>query len=310
MADNRLDTQIEKLTQAIKLTQKLRASVTKVFTDLSDGFQAPKGDEKALLNKLQKSLTAVNDNLGDLEKLAPNIHSTTNIPPLLLNSVGLLGLDPATDKSGITTQLHHTHKWTNKVHKLGDYTAQFLGTNQLKRTNQGPAGQAKRLRRPEPTIHRIPENINIQQLVASVDRAYADMSVSLIRPMGNSTVLQITLAKTLKAVIVLRGLLIEYVSIKAYSEDFLTDDGRPDIWSKSKYQVFNKVTDLVTAGTIHFYHPQLPDASLKSFLIWLNNYKTLFSAPCSKCGKYLQGFLPPIWRDTRSSQPLHDGCRQ
>lgn len=51
----------------------------------------------------------------DLEKLAPNIHSTTNIPPLLLNSVGLLGLDPATDKSGITTQLHHTHKWTNKV---------------------------------------------------------------------------------------------------------------------------------------------------------------------------------------------------
>lgn len=40
------------------------------------------------------------------------------------------------------------------------------------------------------------------------------------------TLLQITLAKTLKAVIVLRGLLIEYVSIKAFSEDFLTDDGR------------------------------------------------------------------------------------
>lgn len=33
---------------------------------------------------------------------------------------------------------------------------------------------------------------NIQQLVASVDRAYADMSVSLIRPMGNSTVLQVS----------------------------------------------------------------------------------------------------------------------
>ena len=63
MADNRLDTQIEKLTQAIKLTRKLRASVTKVFTDLSDGYQAPKGDEKAQLNKLEKSLSAVNDNL-------------------------------------------------------------------------------------------------------------------------------------------------------------------------------------------------------------------------------------------------------
>ncbi|XP_048732352.1 mediator of RNA polymerase II transcription subunit 27-A-like [Ostrea edulis] len=310
MADNRLDTQIEKLTQAIKLTQKLRASVTKVFTDLSDGFQAPKGDEKALLNKLQKSLTAVNDNLGDLEKLAPNIPSTTNIPPLLLNSAGLLGLDQATDKSGIASQLHHTHKWTNKVHKLGDYSATFLGTNQLKRTHPGPVGQAKGMRRLEPTIHRVPENINIQQLVASVDRSSPDMTVSLIRPMGNSTVLQITLAKTLKAVIVLRGLLIEYVSIKAFNEDFLTDDGRPDIWSKSRCQVFNKVTDLVTAATIHFCHPHLPDVSLRSFLIWLNNYKTLFSAPCSKCGKHLQGFMPPVWRDTRSSQPLHDGCRQ
>lgn len=32
---------------------------------------------------------------------------------------------------------------------------------------------------------------NIQQLVVSVDRSSPDMSVSLIRPMGNSTVLQV-----------------------------------------------------------------------------------------------------------------------
>ena len=37
---------------------------------------------------------------------------------------------------------------------------------------------------------------------------------------------QITLAKTLKAVCVLRGFLIEYVNVKAYNEDFLSNDGK------------------------------------------------------------------------------------
>lgn len=57
MADN----DAEKLNQAIKLTQKLRSNVTKVFTDLSDGFHNTQGNEKKLLGELQKYLLAVND---------------------------------------------------------------------------------------------------------------------------------------------------------------------------------------------------------------------------------------------------------
>jgi len=56
------DIESEKLMQAIKLTQKLRSSVTRVFTDLSDGFQSSKGNEKLALNDLQKWLLTVNDN--------------------------------------------------------------------------------------------------------------------------------------------------------------------------------------------------------------------------------------------------------
>ncbi|KAJ8304261.1 hypothetical protein KUTeg_017844 [Tegillarca granosa] len=251
MADN----DAEKLNQAIKLTQKLRSNVTKVFTDLSDGFHNTQGNEKKLLGELQKYLLA--------------------------------------------------------VHKLADYASLILSQNALKRTQQftGPGHSVKRQRRLPPIAHNYPAS-SVDSLINMLDRYWPDMSITISRPMGNCAVLQITLAKTLRALVVLRGLLIEYVTVKAYNEDFLSEDGKIEIWSKSRYQVFQKVSDLVTAGTLHFYHPQIPDTSLRSFLLWFNSYKTLFSAPCQKCGKHLQGSLPPVWRDTRSAAPQHEGCRQ
>jgi hypothetical protein len=57
------DQEAEKIIHTIKLTQKLRASVTKVFTELSNGLPSSKEDEKETLSDLQKSLLSVNDNL-------------------------------------------------------------------------------------------------------------------------------------------------------------------------------------------------------------------------------------------------------
>lgn len=245
---------------------------------------------------------------SDLEKLAPNI-STINVNAT--NNSNYLNLDPGTDKTQIHDQLLHSHRWSNKVHKLADYASLILSQNALKRTQQftGPGHSVKRQRRLPPIAHNYPAS-SVDSLINMLDRYWPDMSITISRPMGNCAVLQITLAKTLRALVVLRGLLIEYVTVKAYNEDFLSEDGKIEIWSKSRYQVFQKVSDLVTAGTLHFYHPQIPDTSLRSFLLWFNSYKTLFSAPCQKCGKHLQGSLPPVWRDTRSAAPQHEGCRQ
>ena len=44
--------------------------------------------------------------------------------------------------------------------------------------------------------------------------------------------------------------------------------------------------------------------------LWLQGYSSLFSAPCTKCGKFLQNAMPPTWRDFRTREPFHDGCRQ
>ncbi|KAK3096461.1 hypothetical protein FSP39_000442 [Pinctada imbricata] len=85
------ESEADRISHAIKLTQKLRASVTKVFTNLSDGFHASPSEEKVLLAQLQKSLLAVNDNFRSGEiieflddnarictPLAANIYGTGN----------------------------------------------------------------------------------------------------------------------------------------------------------------------------------------------------------------------------------------
>ncbi|XP_060084133.1 mediator of RNA polymerase II transcription subunit 27-A-like [Ylistrum balloti] len=299
------DTEVERLTQAICLTQKLRTSVTRVFSDLSDGYHISQGNEKASLNDLQKALLNVNDNYSDLEKLVPNLNSVNITAP---NSA-LPGIDPVYDKTAIYSQITHAHKWTNKVHKLADYASAILSPSQLKRTHQGGQPLAIKRQRKTPHAHAIPPP-GVDQCISALERIWSDMTITLSRPMGNCAVLQIALSRTLRALIVLRGLLIESVIVKAYSEDFLTTDGKVDLWSRSRYQVFNKVTDMVTAATLHFCHPQMPDLSLRSFLLWFNSYKTLFSAPCQKCGKHLQGAFPPVWRELRTATPQHDGCRQ
>ena len=55
--------QTENLIQAIKLTQKLRASVGQVFHNLSDGFSVGQGNEKQILNEFHQSLLTVNNDV-------------------------------------------------------------------------------------------------------------------------------------------------------------------------------------------------------------------------------------------------------
>ena len=55
-------------------------------------------------------------------------------------------------------------------------------------------------------------------------------------------VLQISLGKSLKALVVLGGLIIEWVVVKGINEELLSENGKLDFWKKSKYLVFQKVS--------------------------------------------------------------------
>lgn len=83
----------------------------------------------------------------------------------------------------------------------------------------------------------------------------------------NNFFIQITLGRILKAVVAFKGLMIEWVQVKGFNEEFVNDNGQLDLWSESRYQVFRKITENANAAMLHFYSPTLPDLAVRSFMV-------------------------------------------
>lgn len=75
------------------------------------------------------------------------------------------------------------------------------------------------------------------------------------------------MGRTLKAVVILKGWLIEWVVVRGTTEDMLKEDGTLDLWTESKYKVFQKVTDNANAAMLHFSAPTHPELSVRSFMV-------------------------------------------
>ncbi|TSO77758.1 Mediator of RNA polymerase II transcription subunit 27 [Bagarius yarrelli] len=154
------------------------------------------------------------------------------------------------------------------------------------------------------------QKLYVDDVISRIGRMFPDMSIELFRPNGTSAVLLVTLGKLLKAIVVMRSLFIDRTIVRGYHENLYSEDGKLDIWSKSNYQVFQKVTDHATTALLHYQLPQMPDVVVRSFMTWLRSYIKLFQTPCQRCGKFLQDGLPPTWRDFRTLEAFHDTCRQ
>ncbi|CAI9720028.1 Hypothetical predicted protein [Octopus vulgaris] len=293
---------MENIAEAIRLTQKIRASVSRTFSDLSNGFHNSQGNEKKCLNDLQKSLLAINNDYNALEKVGNSLNPIDRVT----NSFNL-SLDPGIDKTPLYSQLLYTHKWITKTLELSNQAFSILNQSPLHRSVYASAS-SKRLRRQSPISHSVSTNA-LDVCLTNWDRSFPDMSFSILRPLGNCGVVQVTVGRAMNVLVILRGLIIEWVRVKGFTEDFFADDGKINVWSKSKYQVFQMVTDHASAAMLHFYSPVIPDVAVKSFLTWLQKYSTLFSASCHKCNRYLQSGLPPTWRDFRTGEPYHEVCR-
>ncbi|KAK7482627.1 hypothetical protein BaRGS_00026126 [Batillaria attramentaria] len=303
--------QIEHIQQAIRLTQRLRTHVTQIFRDISDGFadtddsSDKQEQQKALLGSLRTSVETVNNELSELDKISHNL-----VPAQPSANCDHVSLDPILDRTPLYTQLLQSYRWTNKTHEYSALAAGILSQNALKRSpHQNLAVSGKRARRPVSTASMVPPTV-VDSIVTTLDRQHSDMRITVARPLGSCAVMQMVLGRVLKAQVVLRGLVIEWVKVKGYNEEFTTEDGKVDIWSTSRYQVFRKITDHAAAAMLHYYAPFMPEIGIRSFTLWLQGYSNLFSARCHKCGKYLQNAMPPTWRDFRTRDPYHDGCRQ
>lgn len=67
----------------------------------------------------------------------------------------------------------------------------------------------------------------------------------------------------LKAALVCKGVLIEWVSVKGFDEHIDFDD----LFAESRYAVFRKVQENTQAAMLHFFSPTLPDLAIKSYMV-------------------------------------------
>ena len=106
------------------------------------------------------------------------------------------------------------------------------------------------------------------------------MNFQVVRPNGSNlkALLHITLGRILRAIIVLKGLVIEWVIVKGYNEETISsNNAEAEIWNESSYHVFRKITENAYAAMLHFNSPVYPERSLKNFITYLHSFDTLFT---------------------------------
>uniref|UniRef100_A0A3B5PYF9 Mediator complex subunit 27 n=1 Tax=Xiphophorus maculatus TaxID=8083 RepID=A0A3B5PYF9_XIPMA len=270
---------LDAFSHAISGIQALRSSVSRVFESLKDGMknrETLEGREKRFISEFQDTLQAVNRDLNELERL-----------------------------SGLLLQ---AYKWSNKLQYHAGLASSLLNQQSLKRSANQMGASAKRRPKVQPSTLVLPPQY-VDDVISRVGRMFPDMTIELFRPNGTSAVLLVTLGKVLKAIVVMRSLFIDRTVVRGFNENVYSEDGKLDIWTKSQYLVFQKVTDHATTALLHYQLPQMPDVVVRSFMTWLRSYIKLFQSSCQRCGRFLQDGLPPTWRDFRTLEAFHDTCR-
>ncbi|XP_060520191.1 mediator of RNA polymerase II transcription subunit 27 [Cylas formicarius] len=295
-----MERDIEQLNLALNSIKILRSNVRRVFESVSNGLRADHGDdgkENKFIFELQELLTTVNNNLRDVENSVANLTP----PPgaFSLGNTTYLSQETTQERQALYDQLVNSYKWTDKIREYSALAGNILAANSFNKTYK--TYSTSKRRKTQTSNHNVPPDV-IESLITSIDRLFNDVTITASRPFVPNPVIQVTLGKVLNAVIAFKGLMIEWVVVKALSES-------NDLWSESRFKVFKKVTENCHAAMCHFHSPMMPELAVRSFMHWFHSYISLFSAPCKRCSKHLHNNLPPTWRDLRSLEAYHEECK-
>lgn len=282
---------MEQAMSTLVAVRALRSGVGQVFELLGSG-----GGEAA--GELQELVAAVGASLREVEACAAALQPP--LGPFTLGHAALLSQEISVERQALYSQLVNSYRWTDKVHEYSGLAQTLLSQNSLKRSYVF-SSSAKR-RRTHTSSHNVSPQ-NVENVINSIDRLFADMKITLPRPFATNAVVQISLGHVLKAVVAFKGLMIEWVVVKGHGEVL-------DLWTESRHKVFRKVTEHAQAAMLHFYSPTLPELAIRSFMAWFHSYINLFSEACKRCGNHLHNTLPPTWRDFRTLEPFHEECKQ
>lgn len=294
-----MERDIEQLYVALNNIKILRSNVRRVFETVSNGLRADHGEEgkeNKFIIELQDLLTLVNNNLREVESAVGNL--TTPPGPFNLGNSTHLSQEITHERQALYGQLVNSYKWTDKIREYSAIAASILSTNSFNKTYK--TFGTKR-RKTQTSNHNVSPEV-IENTISSIDGQFRDVAITTTRPLVPNPVIQVSLGRVLKAMIAFKGLMIEWVVVKAHNES-------ADLWTESRHKVFCKVTENCHAAMCHFHSPMMPELAVRSFMYWFHSYLSLFSSPCKRCGSFLQSNLPPTWRDLRTLEPYHEECR-
>lgn len=299
----------ENFQSCLQTVVDLRSKTANAIKAASDGTHArhgaeTEGKEKKFLSELKLTMDVVNSQIKELEAKANMTQPSINSLPLG-NSV-YLSLDAAPESIKIYQDLAKSYQWYDKTREYATGASTLVSQNSLSRSY----GKMTKSRRRAPNTSHIASPKTVDNAIAASSRPFNDMNFHVVRPNGSQlkAIVHITLGRILKATLVLKGLVIEWVVVKGCNEE-ATGDSEADIWKESDYLVFRKITENANAAMLNFNSPIYPEFSLKSFITYLHSFDTLFTDKCRKCGYHLRNNLPPTWREFKTLEPFHEDCR-
>ncbi|CAD7093483.1 unnamed protein product [Hermetia illucens] len=294
---------MDSLNNALSAIKNLRSSVGHVFEVLANGVQAHHGDDgrdSKFLVQFQELFNNVNLNLREVESV---INGLTPPPaPFNLGHTAALAQETTDERQALYSQLVNSYKWVDKIHEYSFLANNILNCNSLRRSYISYSNKRGRLQISS-CNNTSPQHVD--KVLNELSLNSLQTNYKIWRPFGSNAVVIVNIGRILKAAIVFKGVMIEWVTVKGFDESLDVDD----LWTESRYEVFRKVQEQTHSAMLHFFSPTLPDLAVKSYMTWIHSYNKLFTEPCRRCGKYLYNALPPTWRDLRTLEPFHEECK-
>lgn len=205
----------------------------------------------------------------------------------------MIGQDLNYDKTSLYQDMLISYRWLDNVQEYSAIALQAMQTKFTKKHSLAKFRQRMASNRMSSNMHNMSPQ-SFEMLVASMQKSSQfGMSIEMCRPFGQFTVLKVVLERTLRAVIVLRGAVFEWVLVKGFDETFdrmtphnlskherrnylyggnATDpmDDTLDIWTPSRYKIFRTITDHASAAILHFYSPSFLEHSFKIYLVGMD----------------------------------------
>jgi len=286
---------------------RLRHSANTVFRTAAEGVKETGGEEtkeKKFLSTLKQQIDTVQGSLASVETQLGQPASLPNSNALLLGS---LDSDSNVETFNLYTTLSRSYKWLDRAHDYSAGAAAHLSRNSLKRSY----GAVTRNRRRNPNTQAVVDPVYFNRKIEEMNKLFPDMKLSISRPGGTklNAIVEVSLDRILKAVVIFKGMMIEWVVVKGWEEELVRQDSQPDIWGESRFQVFQRITENANAAMLHFQSPIYPELAVQSFMTYLHSFGSLFSEKCKQCKLHTKDNLPPTWREFRTLEAFHQNCR-